>query len=213
MNHRPTLYGADYSVYVRIARLALLEKHVDHELVPVDIFAAGGPPGWYRALHPFSRIPAFEHDGLKLFETTAIARYVDEAFEGPALQPGQPRERAVMNQIVGMLDAYAYRTLVWDIYVETVSKPRDGNAVDETVVSAALPRAETCLATLAGLKLPGPWLLGGQLTLADLHAAPMFGYFMQAEMSAAMLARYPALSDWWQSMQARASFLATRPTG
>jgi len=41
---KPTLYGADYSVYVRIARLALLEKGVDHELVPVDVFAEGGPP-------------------------------------------------------------------------------------------------------------------------------------------------------------------------
>lgn len=209
---RPTLYGANYSVYVRIARLALAEKQVDYELVPVDIFAEGGPPGWYRALHPFWKIPAFEHEGLRLFETTAIARYVDEAFEGPALQPDQPRERAVMNQIIGLLDAYAYRTLVWDIYVEVVSNPREGKTPDEAVVSAALPRAEICLATLTALKLPGAWLLGEQPTLADLHAAPMFGYFMQAKMAAPMLAKHPALFNWWQAMQTRESFLATRPT-
>ena len=41
---RPVLYGADYSVYVRIARMALAEKGVEHDLVPVDIFAPGGPP-------------------------------------------------------------------------------------------------------------------------------------------------------------------------
>ncbi|WP_054314016.1 glutathione S-transferase family protein [Mesorhizobium sp. 1M-11] len=209
---KPTLYGADYSVYVRIARLTLAEKHIDYDLVPVDIFADGGPPDWYGALHPFSKIPAFEHDGLRLFETTAIARYVDEAFDGPALQPSRPHERAVMNQIVGLLDAYAYRTLVWDIYVETVSKPREGKTADDAVVSAALLRAETCLATLTALKAPGPWLLGEQLTLADLHAAPMFGYFMQAEASVPMLARHPALFDWWQSMQARESFPGTSPT-
>ena len=40
---RPVLYGADYSVYVRIARLALYEKGVGYDLVPVDIFASGGP--------------------------------------------------------------------------------------------------------------------------------------------------------------------------
>lgn len=210
--HRPTLYGADYSVYVRIARLTLAEKRAEYDLVPVDIFAEGRPPGWYGALHPFSKIPAFEHDGLRLFETTAIARYVDEAFNGPALQPALPRQRAVMNQIVGLLDAYAYRPLVWDIYVETVSRPREGKTPDDAVVSAALRRAETCLATLAALKAPGPWLLGEQLTLADLHAAPMFGYFMQAEMSGPMLARHAALSDWWQTMQARESFLVTSPT-
>ena len=212
MTHRPKLYGADYSVYVRIARLTPAEKHVEYALVPVDIFAAGGPPDWYRTLHPFSKIPAFEHDGLTLFETTAITRYVDETFEGPALQPVLPRQRAVMNQIIGLLDAYAYRTLVWDIYVETVSKPREGKTPDKTVVSAALPRAETCLAALAALKSPGRWLLGAQLSLADLHAAPIFAYFMQAGIAAPMLARHPALLDWWQAMQARESFAVTNPT-
>ena len=39
---KPLLFGADYSVYVRIARLALVEKGVDHDLVPVDVFAEGG---------------------------------------------------------------------------------------------------------------------------------------------------------------------------
>ncbi len=209
---KPVLYGADYSVYVRIVRLALGEKNVDYTIVPVDVFADAGPPAWYLQLQPFGRIPAFEHDGLKLFETTAIARYVDEAFEGPALQPADPRLRAVMNQIVGMLDAYAYRTLVWDIYVETVSKPRDGKMPDEVRVAAALPRAETCLAALAALKLTGPWLLGDRLSLADLHAAPMFAYFAKAPVAGPMLEKHPALLAWWQDIQARPSFLGTQPT-
>ena len=63
---KPILYGADYSCYVRIARLALIEKGVDHELVPVDIFAKGGPPEWYREIHPFGRIPACEHGGFRV---------------------------------------------------------------------------------------------------------------------------------------------------
>jgi len=58
-------YGAFYSAYVRAARLALAEKGVAHEHVPVDIFAAE-VLAWYRALHPFGRIPAFAHDGLQL---------------------------------------------------------------------------------------------------------------------------------------------------
>ena len=39
---KPILYGADYSVYVRIARLTLAEKGVGYDLVPLDIFAAEG---------------------------------------------------------------------------------------------------------------------------------------------------------------------------
>ncbi|MER8839261.1 glutathione S-transferase N-terminal domain-containing protein, partial [Mesorhizobium sp. M0913] len=110
---KPVVYGADYSVYVRIVRLVLEEKGVGYELVPVDIFAADGIPGWYFEHQPFGRIPAFEHDGFRLYETGAIARYVDEAFGGPALQPVEARPRARLNQITGLLDAYAYRTMVW----------------------------------------------------------------------------------------------------
>ena len=82
---RPKLFGADFSVYVRIVQLTLAQKHVDYELVPVDVFAPEGIPAWYLDLQPFGRMPAFEHDGFRLFETAAIARYVDEAFAGPAL--------------------------------------------------------------------------------------------------------------------------------
>jgi glutathione S-transferase len=67
----PTLYGAAYSVYVRAARLALVEKGVDYTLVEVDIFG-GAIPDWYARLHPFGRIPAFEHDGFRLYEAAAI---------------------------------------------------------------------------------------------------------------------------------------------
>lgn len=207
------LFGAGYSVYVRIARLALIEKGVEHELVPVDIFADEGVPGWYRERHPFGKIPAFEHDGFRLFETAAITRYVDEAFSGPPLQPPDAAGRALTTQIIGLLDAYAYRTLVWDIYVERVSRPRDGKATDEARLAAALPRARTCLATLAGLKRPGPWLLGDQLTLADLHAAPMIGYFAQAPEGRDMLADTTSLGDWWNRAAERDSYRLVQSHG
>jgi glutathione S-transferase len=81
---------------------------------------SGGSRPEHRARHPFGKIPAFEHDGFRLYEAGAITRYVDEALPGPRLQP---RGRARMNQIVSTLDSYAYGTLVWDIYVERVFRP------------------------------------------------------------------------------------------
>lgn len=53
------VYGASYSVYVRIVRIALHEKGVDYELVPVDVLADGGAPQDHLARQPFGRIPAF----------------------------------------------------------------------------------------------------------------------------------------------------------
>lgn len=208
---RPVLYGAAYSVYVRIVRMALAEKQIAYDLVPVDVFAEGGPPAWYRDHHPFGRIPAFEHDGLRLYETTAIARYVDEAFDGPALQPADARDRAVMNQIIAMIDAYAYRTLVWDIAVETVDRPKEGVAPNASTVEAALPKATTALAELARLKRDGDWLLGDDISLADLHATPIIGYFLKAPLAGPMLDAHPGLVAWWERIRRRDSFLASEP--
>lgn len=120
------LYGADYSVYVRSARMALIEKGIAYELVPIDVFAPGGPPESYLELQPFGKIPTLKHGDFTLFETAAILRYIDEAFDGPPLQPASPQPRARMAQLLSILDNYAYKTLVWDIFVERVSKPSGG---------------------------------------------------------------------------------------
>ena len=204
---KPIVYGADYSVYVRIVRLVLAEKGIDYELVPVDVFAAEGIPDWYFERHPFGRIPAFEHDGFRLFESSAIARYVDEAFDGPALQPEEPRSRATMNQIIGMLDAYAYRSMVWDVAVERLEK----DAPDETLIANGLSQARKALQTLASLKAPGPWFLGDQLTLADLHAAPIISYFIKVTEGQKLLAGFPEIKAWWDRIAARPSFAASGP--
>lgn len=206
---KPTLHGADYSVYVRIARMALEEKGVDYELVPLDIFATEGIPAWYLELHPFGRIPAFEHDGFRLFETGAIARYVDEAFDGPALQPADARGRARMGQITGMLDAYGYRAMVWDVAVERLEKTQP----DEALIAGGLRQAETVLKVLTSLKAKGPWLLGDQLTLADLHAAPIIAYFLKVAEGRDLLARFAEIEDWFARVTARQSFARTEKGG
>ncbi|MER9968509.1 glutathione S-transferase family protein [Mesorhizobium sp. M0060] len=202
---KPVVYGADYSVYVRIVRLVLEEKGVGYELVPVDVFAADGIPGWYFEHQPFGRIPAFEHDGFRLYETGAIARYVDEAFDGPPLQPGEARPRARMNQIAGMLDAYAYRAIVWDVAVERLEK----TSPNEVVIANGLRQAKTALQALSSLKAEGPWLLGTDLTLADLHAAPIIGYFIKVAEGRSLLAEFPDIQDWYARIAARASFAKT----
>ena len=180
MTAQPCVFGADYSVYVRIARLCLVEKGIEYQSVPLDIFAEEGPPADYLARHPFGRIPAFEHGGFSLYETGAIARYIDEAFEGPKLQPSDAVRRARCNQLISIADNYAYPQLVWGIYVERVSKPGRGVPTDEEKLADAVSKARTCLTAMSGLMEDGPWLVGEQLTLADIYAAPMFDYFLMA---------------------------------
>ena len=205
-----TLFGARYSVYTRIPRLVLEEKGVAYQLEDVDVFAPGGVPDDHLARHPFGRIPAFEHDGFRLYESGAISRYVDDVFPGPRLQPDEPRGRAVVNQLISVLDSYAYRTLVWDVFVERVRAPVEGRAPDEARIAAAIPRASRCAGVLEQALAAGPWLAGSQLTLADLHAYPMIALFVLADEGAGILAEHPRLARWRDLMVSRPSVIATR---
>jgi len=207
---KPTLYGPALSTYVRTVRLALEEKGVDYNLVEID-FLQGPMPAEQIERQPFARVPAFEHDGFQLYETTAICRYVDEAFDGPSLQPGNVQERARMNQIISVLDSYTYPCTVGQLVIQRLVMPMLGNQPDEAAITEALPEITTCMQTLASLRGSNTYLAGNQLSLADLHFAPIYDYFRNTPESVPILEVNPGLVDWWNEMSGRASLQNTPP--
>jgi len=204
------LHGYRYSVYVRIARLVLAEKGVACEQVEVNPFATEVPKA-YLALHPFGRVPAIVHDGFALYETGAIARYIDRAFPGPALQPVAPRRLARMDQIIGVADAYAYWPLVRQVFVHDVVRPHLGAAGDAAELQKGLAAAAAVLDALESLAATETWLVGPTISLADFHLGAMVAYFARSARGADLLALRPRLSTWWQRFAARPSVTATDP--
>jgi len=207
---RPIVYGARYSTYTRSVLLALEEKGVAYDLHEVDVFRGGGTDPAYLARQPFGRIPAFEHDGFRLYETAAILRYVDEAFPGPALQPPDPAGRARMTQIVGILDSYAYRSMVWDIFVERSRGTSEEGTPDEAKIAAAIPKSAICLRAIAELMGEASYLAGDALTLADLHFVPIFAYLRLTPEGRSLIGAAPAISRWWDAVSSWPSVAATR---
>ncbi|MBL8521579.1 MAG: glutathione S-transferase family protein [Betaproteobacteria bacterium] len=203
------LFGLARSVYTRIARLVLEEKRVPYALTEVEIFGPAGVPKEHLARHPFGRIPVLRHGERSLYETAAITRYVDEAFDGPALQPADAGQRAQMNQVIGLLDAYAYRPLVWGVWVQRVRVPLNGGVPDEALIAASMSTARTCLGALATLMSAAPYFAGHGVSLADLHAYPMLRYFALAPEGGAMLSRHPNLQRWYEGMRERRSVART----
>ena len=201
---KPLLYGPSYSVYVAIVKIVLMEKGIDYDQVEFDVFDRTKWPADWLQRQPFGKVPAFEHDGFHLYETRAITRYIDEAFEGPGLQPQEVRARARMEQVISVLDGQGYRPMVWGIYVERVSRGKLGQS-DEAAIAAALPKAERCLAALASLLGERPFFGGERFSLADAQAAPMFDYFLRAEEGRELMAVQPALAAWWQRLSSRES--------
>jgi hypothetical protein len=47
--------------------------------------------------------------------------------------------------------------------------------------------------------------------LADIHLAPMIGYFAMTEEGDALLKMQCKLSNWWSTMSARTAYRATKP--
>lgn len=204
------LHGYRYSVYVRIARLVLAEKGVAYERVEVNPFAADIPAA-YLALHPFGRVPALVHDGFGLYETGAIVRYIDRAFPGPALQPKDPQRLARMDQIMGVVDAYAYWPLVRQVFVHDVIRPHTGTAGDPVELEKGLASAAKVLDALEALAASDGWLVGPDLSLADFHLGAMIAYFAQSTPGLDLLGTRPQLTAWWERMAQRPSLSATDP--
>ena len=204
------LHGYQYSVYSWIARLALHEKGQNYTWVEINPFAEAVPPD-YISKHPFALVPALADGDFVVYETSAITRYVDAAFDGPALQIPSPRYSARINQIISVVDSYAYWPLVRQVFSHGLFRPRLGRPVDEAEFRQGLESAPKVLAALEQLAAGGNYLVADTLSLADIHLAPMIGYFTSVPEAEALLKQYPKLSVWWAAMAQRKAFGDTKP--
>ncbi|MCQ8780461.1 glutathione S-transferase family protein, partial [Escherichia coli] len=64
------------------------------------------------AIHPFGKMPVLRHGDLTLFESKAIATYLDSTFPGPRLIPGEARHAALLEQWVSFVNTAVDRTVI-----------------------------------------------------------------------------------------------------
>lgn len=200
------IHGFAPSTYTRTARLVCEEKGVLHRLEPVEFGSAR-----HLALHPFGKIPILEHGDVRVFETLAIARYIDEAFKGPALQPADAKGRAIMTQWISAVLDYVYPTVVRGLILPRLVFPSRGVPVDEAAVKANLPKVEDMLAKLDGALASSRFFAGDALSLADLFVLPILPYLGMIPDSQTMIPKLARLRSWQDMMLARHSAPATEP--
>ncbi len=170
--------------------MTCVEKGVEYELVPLARGSAA-----HEAMHPFSRMPILEHDGLIVTEGLAITSYIDEAFDGRALQPLDLDGRTRMREWMSRCADYGFRDVVRTL-------PRTRTPTDEELSAAG-----TVLQRLDTLVGPGPFLVGAEVTLADLYLAPQVSN--AREKAPELLGPLAALNGWFEHMAARKSFELT----
>jgi glutathione S-transferase len=205
------LHGPDYSTQVRTIRLCLVEKGVDYELETVDILRGGNRKPEFLKLQPFGHVPVLVHDGFTLYETSAIARYVDEAFKGPKLQPSDKKDAARMNQLISIIEMHGYGPIISEIVTLRVREAFLHQKLDiEDLRKAAAP-ARQCLTVIEGLMADGDFLVGKAVSLADLYLAPMISYFSKTPEGKSIMGRLPKLTAWWESFLKRPAMAETLP--
>ena len=93
------IIGGPQSNYVRIARIACIEKGGPYHLVPVMPHTPE-----VDAIHPFGKIPVMRHDDATLSELRAICFYIDHAFDGPPLAPQDPVAGARTEEWISLVN-------------------------------------------------------------------------------------------------------------
>jgi hypothetical protein len=61
------------------------------------------------------------------------------------------------------------------------------------------------------LKAGGPWLLGADLSLADINMMPFVARMAYLDLLDIWIADRPACREWWGRVQAQPSFIASIP--
>ncbi len=206
------ILGSPRSNFVWTTRLACEEKGVPHTLEAVGNNTREDlKTPEYLTLHPFGRIPAMRHGDFVLYEASAICRYVDEAFDGAALQPEDLKSRARMNQWISATCDYLVTDLVWNYVTQFAFPSGPDGKPDLKRIEEAKPVVRRDVKIVDRALADHAFLAGDDISIADFLLTPILTYLGNTPDGLAFFDGLENLGRWWQSVSTRPSFAATKP--
>ena len=203
------LWGFDASTYVRTVKMVLAEKGVTQfKQVPLNVLQGEPKTPEHLARHPFGKVPVLDHDGVRILETVAIARYLNDVFPGKSLIPATPKDRARMDMIVGVIDSYGYGALLGGVAAYHLFPDFVGGK-NEAARQSGIAQGRATIELAMKTKGSSPFI-AGELSLADLYLAPIVFYVSLTPDKDTVL-DIDGFPDWWAKMQALQSFKDTQP--
>ena len=204
-----TLWGFDGSTYVRTVKMLLAEKGVTQiEQIPLNVLKGEPKAAEHLRRHPFGKVPVLDHDGMRLLETTAITRYLNDVLPGRSLIPAPPKDRARMDMIIGIIDSYGYAALIGGVAAfhlfpdfvggKNEAKRKDGIENGRKAIGLAMKAKDSSS------------FIAGELSLADLYLAPI-AFFVALTPDRDVVFDVDGFADWWTKIQALRSFKETQP--
>lgn len=201
---RPEIIGSKASTYGRAVCMVCEEKGVDYTLTEVLL---GAPE--LRALHPLGKMPVLRHGDFVLFESAAIAAYLDRSFSGPKLFPSDLRQAALTEQWVSfvntVIDRTFVRTYLYAYITAPVGKP------DRATIEKVMPDVRAQLAVLDKAVAATGHLVDDIFTYADINLLPILDRLKLAPEGAQAIAEATNVTAYYARHATRPSFMRTTP--
>ena len=178
--------------FVQRAAITLNEKGVPFERINIDL---SNKPDWFLKLSPLGKVPVLViDDDTVLFESSVIARYLDEVTGGELLS-SDPLEKA--RQEAWMEYASSVIGVVGQLY----------NARTKGAFEVARHTLADRWRTLEANLEDGEWFSGDAFSLVDAAFAPVFRYFEVIEtlVDAEFFPGVPKVSAWRKALAGRTS--------
>ena len=203
---KPEIIGSTRSTYTRVVRMVCEEKGIDYALTEAEL---GAPE--ILAIHPFGKMPVMRHGDVELFESKAIATYLDHRFPGPSLFPSDPLLAALTEQWVSVVNTLIDRTLI-RTYLLAYAAPKtaDGKP-DRQAIEAVTPALREQIGVLDKAVARTGHLVGDQFTFADINLMPILYYIRLVPEGAEALNGATDLAAYYDRHAARPSFKRTIP--
>ena len=169
---RWTLYSAPGTCALA-THIALREAGADVEIVHLDFGAQQQQSPAYLAINPRGRVPALATERGVLIETPALLAFVAQSFPAARLAPlDDPWAFARLQGFNGWLAS--------TVHVAHAHKRRGARWADDPAAHVAM-RAKvapnmTVHAALMERELAGPWVLGGDYSVADAYLFTIAGW-------------------------------------
>jgi glutathione S-transferase len=204
-----TLWGFDASTYVRTVKMVLAEKgFTQFKQVPLNVLEGEPKSPEHLERHPFGKVPVLDHEGMRILETAAITRYLNDILPGKSLIPSTPKDRARMDMIVGIVDSYGYGALLGGVTAYHLFPDFVGGK-NEAMRKGGLDNGGKVINFAMKTKGGSPFI-AGDLSLADLYLAPIVFYVSLTPDKDAVFGA-EGFADWWDRIQALPSFKQTQP--
>lgn len=195
-----TLYDHPLSPYAQKVRIALREKGLPFQMALPGGLGAGGAAGEFVAASPRAEVPALVDGETRVFDSTIILEYLEDAYPSPALMPKPAAERARVRMIEEVMDTH-YEAINWAMGEINWFRRAEGPLAD-ALKSKAAEQTAGFMSWLAGQLGARTWFNGDAFGWGDLSVAP----FVAASAAMGMApARGGSLSAWLERVLARPS--------